>query len=124
MADHPLPPSSTPLLAFGVVGDVSLRVYTRTRWQHKTQEEVYVGTPAANVSDAFLGKVTKPLDQLLPCPNVPKQRHKAPPQGSLPRRSRRVAGASPCSPRSVTFDAQVIHSLRFPIVNERITMET
>lgn len=45
LADLPLPPSSTPCPASGAVGNVPLRVYTRTRHRHKSQEEVDVATP-------------------------------------------------------------------------------
>ena len=63
----------------------------------------------------MLDKVRKPVDMLLPLPVIQKRRKKAPPPGSLPRRSRRVAGAGPCSPGPVVTAAQkrVMRHLRF-----------
>jgi len=59
--------------------------------------------------------VSKPIDALLPHPRIQKRRAKKPPPGSLPRRSRRVAGAEPCSPGPVISVAQrkVMRSLGF-----------
>lgn len=54
----------------------------------------------------MLDKVRKPVDMLLPLPVIQKRRKKAPPPGSLPRRSRRVAGAGPCYPGPVVTAAQ------------------
>jgi len=48
-----------------------------------------------------LDKVRKPVDRLVPLPVIQKRRKKAAPSGSLPRRSRRVVGAAPCSPGPV-----------------------
>jgi len=47
------------------------------------------------------------MDRLVPLPVIQKRRKKAAPPGSLPRRSRRVAGASPCSPGPVLSMAQM-----------------
>ncbi|WVZ55719.1 hypothetical protein U9M48_006344 [Paspalum notatum var. saurae] len=70
-------------------------------------------SPAADAVQAFVDEITKPVDAVLPMPVVPKRRRKVPPSASAPRRSRRVAGAGPCSPGPVTTDAQrrVIRSL-------------
>ena len=48
----------------------------------------------------------KPIDSLLPQPVIQKRRSKLPPPGSLPRRSRWVAGAGPCSPGPLVTEAQ------------------
>jgi len=50
--------------------------------------------------------VCKPVDKLLPQPVIQKRRRKTPPLGALPRRSRCVAGAKPCSPGPVITEAQ------------------
>ncbi|KAJ1279148.1 hypothetical protein BS78_04G132800 [Paspalum vaginatum] len=73
-----------------------------------------------------MAKVTKPTDQLLPRPTIQKRRPKAAPPGSMPRRSRRVAGAGPCSPGPVVTDAQkkVIRSLGFSVEQEKFDQDT
>jgi hypothetical protein len=75
-------------------------------------------TPAASPLASPLHKVNKVsrhIDALLPQPVIHKRRAKGPPPGSLPRRSRRVAGASPCSPGPVINVAQkrIMKSLGF-----------
>jgi hypothetical protein len=69
---------------------------------------------------AAFEKITKPVQQLLPKPMHKKRVRKMP--TTMPRRSRRVASANPCSPGPVTSDAQkrVIRSLGFATNNEVI----
>lgn len=58
-------------------------------------------------------QLTKPVDSLLKPSTINKRRSKTLPVGSLPCRSRRVAGAAPCSPGPILTDAQrrIIRSL-------------
>ncbi|KAJ1268539.1 hypothetical protein BS78_07G142800 [Paspalum vaginatum] len=62
-------------------------------------------TPPPPDQHPFVAKLATQVNQLLPPPPVHKRRNKAPPS-SIPRRSRRVAGASPCSPGPIVTDAQ------------------
>jgi len=105
----PAPPPAQPLHA----GGAQVRVYSRRRRRVRSPAPAY---PA--VADApslgsgaksrlqNLDKVRKPVDRLVPLPVIQKRRKKAAPPGSLPH-SRRVAGASPCSPRPVLSVAQM-----------------
>jgi len=72
-----------------------------------------------------LERACKPTDSLLPLPVIHMRRVKAVAPGSLPRRSRRVAGVDPCSPGSVTTEAQrrVMRSLGFAC-KEKIDLKT
>lgn len=94
-------------------------VYSRKRFQSRaTLPPPHIGTPPTSPPATplcKLNKVGKPIDALLPQPVIHKRRIKAPISGTLPRRSRRVAGAKPCSPRLVISVAQkkVMQSLGF-----------
>uniref|UniRef100_K4AKK9 Uncharacterized protein n=1 Tax=Setaria italica TaxID=4555 RepID=K4AKK9_SETIT len=96
---------STPQLEVSDVSPTPLRVYS---WQRRivktldppTTDDTPLGLrPASPIQK--LSKVCKPVDSLLPLLVIQKRRRKVPSPGSLPRRSRRVAGAGPCSPRLV-----------------------
>ncbi|CAO2205839.1 unnamed protein product [Urochloa humidicola] len=101
---------TTPQAAAVAASPPSLRVYSRQRRK--------VNNPAPSLADGSgqgpemsspilkMNKACRPVDSLLPLPVIQKRRRKVPPPGSLPRRSRRVAGAAPCSPRLVTTEAQ------------------
>ncbi|CAD6231381.1 unnamed protein product [Miscanthus lutarioriparius] len=67
---------------------------------------VWLGLDDSNPAQN-LDKVRKPVDRLVPLPVIQKRRKKAAPSGSLPRRSRRVAGAAPCSPGPVLSVTQM-----------------
>lgn len=85
-----------------------LRVYSRQRRRDKAPAPM-ARSPQSSGSDSplrKLEKLRKPVDMLLPLPVIQKRRKKGPPPGSLPRRSRRVAGAGPCSPGQVVTAAQ------------------
>lgn len=69
-----------------------------------SREEDVTATPTLALPQ--LSKVCKPTDMLLPQPVIHKRRIKAVAPGSLPRRSRRVAGADPCSPGPITTESQ------------------
>lgn len=98
----------------------SLRVYSRRCGAEATPCRPWRSclrspTPSPPPAHQRLLKVRKPVVRLLPKPVVHKRRSKGPAFGSLPRRSRRVAGAGPCSPGPITSESQrrVIRSLGF-----------
>jgi hypothetical protein len=88
----------------------ALRVYSRRRCRPGAPPPLAPdGVGAAPGTDSpllALDRVCKPVDALLPQPVIRRSRRKAPLPRSLPRRSRRVAGAAPCSPGPVLSAAQ------------------
>ena len=54
-----------------------------------------MSSPPASPIAAFVFKVVKPVDAILPAPPVPKRRKKILPSNFVPRRSRRVANLPP-----------------------------
>ena len=106
------------LLPSGMVAGFP-QVYSRKRFRSRAARSVLdASTPAeAPLASPLhrLNKVSKPINALLPQPVIHKRRAKGPPIRSLPRRSRRVAGASPCSPGPVVSAAQkrIMKSLGF-----------
>ena len=114
MAATPAPPGRQPKLVQSL-----LVVYSRKRLRSRASQHAQ-DAPQSPVSPSAtillkLDKVSKSIDALLPHPRIQKRRAKKPPSGSLPRRSRRVAGAEPCSPGPVISVAQrkVMRSLGF-----------
>ncbi|CAN6315898.1 unnamed protein product [Urochloa humidicola] len=101
-AEVPVPPPAAE------AAPTPLRVYSRQRRRARAPPSSPAeGAPQCSSSPSrCLSKIRKPVDTLLPLPDIQKRRKKAPPPGSLPRRSRRVAGAKPCSPGPVISDAQ------------------
>jgi hypothetical protein len=85
----------------GVAAATPLRVYSRRRRRARALAPAVAEgsslSPGAGSQLPKLDKVRKPMDKLLPLPVIQKRRKKAPPPGSLPWRSRRVAGVAPCS---------------------------
>jgi hypothetical protein len=88
----------------------ALRVYSRRRSRTGAPPPLVPDgarvVPGADSPLFGLDRVRKPVDALLPQPVIQRRRRKAPPPHSLPRCSRRVAGAAPCSPGSVLSAAQ------------------
>jgi hypothetical protein len=122
-------PSATPV-ATPVVSPCPLRVYSRQRRRPcmptptTAVSDPIIMTLSPTTRDKLLDKVTKPVVKLIPQTVIQKRWSKAPPSGSLPHRSRHVAGAGPCSPGPVISDAQkrVIRSLGLSAV-EKITSQ-
>lgn len=75
-----------------------LKVYVRRRRRSK-------GTSSGDQVQG-LQRITKPVDQLLPRPALLKKKAEKNVPPSVPRRSRRIAGAKPCSPGPVVTAAQ------------------
>ncbi|CAD6246850.1 unnamed protein product [Miscanthus lutarioriparius] len=108
----------------------ALRVYSRLRFRTRPPStsahfgEVDAAAPSTPVLPQ-LERACKPTDSLLPLPVIHMRRVKAVAPGSLPRRSRRVAGVDPCSPGLVTTEAQrrVMRSLGFAC-KEKIDLKT
>lgn len=94
----------------GAASTPPLRVYARRRRRDRSPAPAVLdgssSGPGAGSRLRVLDEVRKPVDCLLPLPVIQKRRRKAPPPGSLPRRSRRVAGAAPCSPGPALSKAQ------------------
>jgi hypothetical protein len=88
----------------------ALRVYSRRRCRPGAPPppapDGAGAAPGADSPLLVLDRVCKPVDALLPQPVIRRSRRKAPLPRSLPRRSRRVAGAAPCSPGPVLSAAQ------------------
>jgi hypothetical protein len=88
----------------------ALRVYSRRRCRPGTPPPPVPDgagvVPGADSPVLVLDRVRKPVDALLPQPVIRRSRRTTPPPRSLPRRSRRVAGAAPCSPGPVLSAAQ------------------
>lgn len=100
-----LPPSHPPLAVS--VHPRPLLVYTQRRRRSRPASPMAagVGTPGSPVRQ-FLSGITRPVQQLLPRPAAPRRRSRPRPAGSLPRRSRQIAEAGPCSPGPVLNDVQ------------------
>ncbi|XP_066339907.1 uncharacterized protein [Miscanthus floridulus] len=98
----------------------ALRVYSRSHFRTRPPStsahfgEVDAAAPSTPVLPQ-LERARKPTDSLLPLPVIHMRCVKAAAPGSLPRRSRRVAGVDPCSLGPVTTEAQrrVMRSLGF-----------
>ena len=94
----------------GAAATPPLRVYSRRRLRAGTAapsvENGSSLSPGARSRLQKLDDVRKPVDRLLPLPVFHKRRKKAPPPRYLPRRSRQVAGAAPCSPGPALSVAQ------------------
>jgi len=137
--------SPTPRILLGGLGRRSppdlrpppLKVYSRRRrgldqvGPSAPPDQVGPSSPPAAVAPTpalspprQLQELRKPIDCLLPPPVVQRRRNKAR-SGSLPRRSRRVTCANPCSPGPVTTVAQrkVMRNLGFE-ATEKIDPET
>lgn len=88
----------------------ALRVYSRRRCRPGAPPppapDGAGAVPGADSPLLVLDRVCKPVDALLPQPVIRRSRRKAPLPRSLPRRSRRVAGAAPCSLGPVLSAAQ------------------
>jgi hypothetical protein len=88
----------------------ALRVYSRRRCRPGAPPppapDGAGAVPWADLPLLELDRVCKPVDTLLPQPVIRRSRRKAPLPHSLPRRSRRVAGAAPCSPGPVLSAAK------------------
>jgi len=106
-----LPPAQTLQAPQGeVFVSPPLRVYSRQRRRARTPAPAAVDSssqcPGEGSPSRKLEKVRRQVDMLAPLPMIQKRRKKAQPSGSLPRRSRRVAGAAPFPLGPVLSEAQ------------------
>lgn len=102
-----------------------MAVYTRRRPRPaaggRTPANHTASPTAAAPQDQFISRITKAVGTLLPVPTINKRRPKSRPQGSPPRRSRRVAGlaAEPIQPL-MRSKKTVMRSLGFGSAQERV----
>ena len=83
--------------------------------------EPVMSSPPASPLAAFVFKVVKPVDAILPAPPVPKRRKKILPSNFVPRRSRRVANLPPTT-ADHSAAVSVCRQLGFADGEERVSI--
>lgn len=109
----------------------TVQVYSRRRKSNsaaRRPDPPPLSSPAAEQmtpQQRFINRISKAVGTLLPAPKINKRRAKNPPPGSLPRRSRRLAGlgAEPVQPAVPRAKKTILCSLGLAASQERLPPE-